>query len=151
MVCVDPSPHKVDLFLFLYFLNVGITMVDYLGELQPAGDNVFGFRPGLDAWERDEDEENPVHGRHSPPERPFSSLDEADEGDSLTDGAGPRYTHSPVCISESYVDDDGLLYTTVPDPIRLRGVGGTTMFGLNNHFEDDFPSHLVGKVLFLFV
>ena len=126
-------------------------MVDFLGDLQPAGDDSFGFTPGLEAWQGDEEEEQSIRNRHSPPARPFSSLEEEmdnEKDDSVTEaGAGPRYTHSPVCISDDYMIEDSILYATVPDPIRLRGVGGTTMFGLNNHFEDGFPSHLLGKVL----
>ena len=64
-----------------------------------------------------------------------------------------------------YDVDEHLLHTTVPDPIRIRGVGGTTMsvlfafvlrcskthyvhcrFGLSNRFDEEFPQSLVGKV-----
>ncbi|KAI6647213.1 Cysteine-rich hydrophobic domain-containing protein 2-like [Oopsacas minuta] len=36
--------------------------------------------------------------------------------------------------------------STVPDPIRLQGVGSTTIFGLNNRFSMDYPTVLNGKV-----
>ena len=114
-------------------------MADFLGEypeLQPAGEELWGLRPTLESWE--EDEEVVGHNRQSPVRR-FSPLVERSEDEELT------FSSSPVNVLEEYNGDD-LLYTTVPDPIRLRGVGGTTMFGLNNHFQDEFPSHLVGKV-----
>lgn len=50
----------------------------------------------------------------------------------------------PRLFDEDLVDS--LLVTTVPEPIRLRGVGGSTVFGLNSKFEDEFPSLLTGKV-----
>lgn len=135
--------------------RISFVMVDYLGDLQlAAGDNGRPLRVTLEAWEGDEDNNDGIRIRHSPPERPFSSLEETEDGDSCSlseVGAGVRGpSHSPpppVNIpSEEY--DDHLLYANVPDPIRLRGVGGTTMFGLNNHFEDEFPAHLVGKVMY---
>ena len=122
-------------------------MVDYLGDLQPAGDEFWGSHQ---AWLGEELQEERPSVRHSPPDRPFSSLEEEveDNNDSDTDGPAVGYSRSPASITgiEEQVVEDELLYTTVPDPIRLRGVGGTTMFGLNSHFEDEFPSHLVGKV-----
>ncbi len=121
-------------------------MVDYLGDLQPAGDDVLGLRSTLEAWDSDKEEEEATRSRRSPSERPFSSLEEIDDDSSIDTTAPSRYTHSPVCISGEYVEHSNLVYDTIPDPVRLRGVGGTTMFGLNNHFEDDFPSHLMGKV-----
>ncbi len=126
-------------------------MVDYLDGLQPAGDDGLGFTP--EAWRENDDDdcdERTVRNRYSPPERPFSSLEEIDNShdDSVTDTvASSRYTHSPVSDNRIPMEEEYIQHTaTVPDPIKLRGVGGTTMFGLNNHFEDDFPSHLLGKV-----
>lgn len=42
--------------------------------------------------------------------------------------------------------DETELRSIVPDPIVLRGVGGTTLFGLNSKFDDQYPSALTGKV-----
>lgn len=121
-------------------------MVDYLGDLQLAGDNNGVYRVTLDAYEGEEDDKDVLRVRHSPPDRPFSSLEET-EGETCSISETTRASsHSPPPPPMASTDDSHLLYTSVPDPIKLRGVGGTTMFGMNNHFEDDFPAHLVGKV-----
>ncbi|XP_062513861.1 cysteine-rich hydrophobic domain-containing protein 2-like [Corticium candelabrum] len=36
--------------------------------------------------------------------------------------------------------------STRPEPLRIRGVGNVTVFGLSNRFNSEFPSLLVGKV-----
>ena len=97
-------------------------------DLSPFNENT-----GLEEEEEGEEEEEVILGRrHSdlfPPSPPPLS-------NSIT-------YPPPLAGSEA---DPELIFTSVPDPIRLRGVGGTTMFGLNNRFENDFPSYLVGKV-----
>lgn len=47
-------------------------------------------------------------------------------------------------VVESY--DPELLPTTVPPPIRLRGIGATTVFGLSSRIEDTYPAQLSGRV-----
>lgn len=34
----------------------------------------------------------------------------------------------------------------VPEPILLKGVGGSTLFGISNYFKDEYPTTLTGKV-----
>ena len=53
-------------------------------------------------------------------------------------------TH-PVAPLDNYIDMS-LIQTTVPDPLRLRGIGGTTVFGVSSRFDDEYPSQLNGKV-----
>lgn len=43
-----------------------------------------------------------------------------------TDDSRGYHGHSSS-LMHSYVTDDSLLPSTVPDPIRLRGIGGTTL------------------------
>jgi len=41
-------------------------------------------------------------------------------------------------------DDEVILL--VPEPIRIRGVGHLTLFGLTNKFDTEFPTSLSGKL-----
>ena len=131
-------------------------MADFLGEsgeLEPASDDLWGRVPTLDPWMGGEESKDPedmmergLHGQYLPGMR-LSPFDEDDE--EIMERQTDSYAGTPTnpVLEDFSSGDDHLLYSNVPEPIRLRGVGGTTMFGLNNRFEDDFPSHLVGKVV----
>eukprot|EP00118_Oscarella_pearsei_P009136 m.50891 g.50891 ORF g.50891 m.50891 type:complete len:165 (+) comp34103_c0_seq2:228-722(+) len=36
--------------------------------------------------------------------------------------------------------------STAPEPLRIRGIGNITVFGMTNKFNTDFPTSLTGKV-----
>eukprot|EP00118_Oscarella_pearsei_P009137 m.50893 g.50893 ORF g.50893 m.50893 type:complete len:100 (+) comp34103_c0_seq3:228-527(+) len=38
--------------------------------------------------------------------------------------------------------------STAPEPLRIRGIGNITVFGMTNKFNTDFPTSLTGKVRF---
>ncbi|XP_065839110.1 cysteine-rich hydrophobic domain-containing protein 2-like [Oscarella lobularis] len=47
------------------------------------------------------------------------------------------------------VDLDNLpsyVLSTTPEPLKIRGIGRMTVFGLNNKFNTDYPSSLTGKI-----
>lgn len=46
---------------------------------------------------------------------------------------------------EERVTDDSL-FSSVPEPVVIRGAGNMTVFGLSNRFDTDFPSALSAKV-----
>ncbi|XP_064404980.1 cysteine-rich hydrophobic domain-containing protein 2-like [Halichondria panicea] len=58
--------------------------------------------------------------------------------------AYPMLSHD-YRYNEMFVDETELR-SKVPDPVVLRGVGGTTLFGLNNKFDELYPSTLTGRL-----
>jgi hypothetical protein len=132
-------------------------MADYLADLEEEEstmEDVWTIRdhPRLDIWEgndeiMDDEVERGSHSRLSPLAR-LSPLEEDHHGGNYafqddysisTGGNGRSHEYTSDEMMSSYSGP-------LPDPIRLKGVGGTTLFGLNNRFDDDFPSYLVGKV-----
>ncbi|XP_003390184.1 PREDICTED: cysteine-rich hydrophobic domain-containing protein 2-like [Amphimedon queenslandica] len=139
-------------------------MADFLvssSGLEQAIEDKWGQRT-LDPWTPEDVEEDELYKRLGSPVRlglpPFeenTGLEEEERqgevvlGERSTDLPPPPPADSityPLHDSPVTRSDEQLIFADVPDPVRLRGVGGTTIFGLNNRFDDEFPSYLVGKV-----